>query len=265
MALVSLGKDASISVVINLLGWGVSSVLQTDKFFDLLGGVTHVSLVLRRILPWLIARRKASASAGALPAGATPADPKGFKKIGGADAMGDYRRSEDYRRKVSGKASTSATAASSSKMHPRQLLSSIACCIWAVRLSGFLFFRHGEALLAPGRIPWLGVGDSRFIRVVKMPMQFLKFWGFQSSWCFLNLLPVLISNSKTEEELKDKPLNKWDYLGLGMWVGGFLLELLADMQKTSFRHNSANAGKWITSGVWGLGSRHPNYLGAYFD
>lgn len=212
MALASLGKDLAIDVVINLLGWGASSVLQTDKFFDLLGGVTHVALVLRRILPWLIARKFSSA--------AQPApSPRTSQQIASADDTGDYRRSEDYRRKVAGVSTFTAGASPSSKMHPRQLLSSVACCIWAVRLSGFLFLRHGEVLLAPGRIPWLGVGDSRFIRVVKMPMQFAKFWSFQASWCFLNLLPVLISNSKTEEELKDKPMNKWDYLGLGMWTG----------------------------------------------
>jgi hypothetical protein len=200
MALASLGKDLSTSVLINLLGWAASSVLRTDKFFDLLGGVTHVALVLRRVLPWLVARKKAGAAL--LPA----------QQTAGADGAGDNR-------KVAGASAAAAAPPASTRMHPRQLLSSIACCVWAVRLSGFLFVRHGEALLAPGRVPWLGVGDQRFLRVVAMPAQFAKFWGFQASWCFLNLLPVLISNSKTEEELKGKPLNKWDYLGLGMWAG----------------------------------------------
>ena len=31
-------------------------------------------------------------------------------------------------------------------------------------------------------------------------------------------------------------------------AGGFLLELVADVQKARFRHNPANVGKWITSG-----------------
>ena len=41
---------------------------------------------------------------------------------------------------------------------------------------------------------------------------------------------------------------------------GFIIEIVADYQKTLFRNNIVNKNKFITSGLWSY-SRHPNYLG----
>ena len=51
-----------------------------------------------------------------------------------------------------------------------------------------------------------------------------------------------------------------DYIGWSLFGVGFLFETIADLQKTVFRANEKNAGKFITSGLWGI-SRHPNYFG----
>jgi steroid 5-alpha reductase family enzyme len=49
-------------------------------------------------------------------------------------------------------------------------------------------------------------------------------------------------------------------IGLLLWVVGFALEVTADAQKSRFRSDPANQGRFISSGVWSW-SRHPNYFG----
>ena len=55
-------------------------------------------------------------------------------------------------------------------------------------------------------------------------------------------------------------LNAQDWLGWTMWIVGFATEVVADYQKSQFRSNPANAGKFINTGLWSI-SRHPNYFG----
>jgi steroid 5-alpha reductase family enzyme len=49
-------------------------------------------------------------------------------------------------------------------------------------------------------------------------------------------------------------------VGGALWGVGFAIEAIADRQKRVFRANPANAGRFITSGLWAW-SRHPNYFG----
>ncbi|CAH1788721.1 unnamed protein product [Owenia fusiformis] len=116
---------------------------------------------------------------------------------------------------------------------------------WAFRLGLFLFTR----ILKEGK-------DRRFNQIKQSPAMFLFAWTMQGAWIFLNLLPTLIHNSKE----KDKPISTRDYVGWGLWTVGFLFEVIADYQKSSFRNNPDNAGKFISSGLWSI-CRHPNYFG----
>jgi steroid 5-alpha reductase family enzyme len=45
-----------------------------------------------------------------------------------------------------------------------------------------------------------------------------------------------------------------------VWVLGFALEAVADVQKSRFRADPENRGKFIHTGLWAW-SRHPNYFG----
>ncbi len=49
-------------------------------------------------------------------------------------------------------------------------------------------------------------------------------------------------------------------MGIVVWVAGFAIEVIADQQKSTFKRNPANAGRYITTGLWAW-SRHPNYFG----
>ena len=58
----------------------------------------------------------------------------------------------------------------------------------------------------------------------------------------------------------DKSLGIVAYIGIAVWLFGFAIEVISDRQKTAFRKNPENSGKFITTGLWAW-SRHPNYFG----
>ena len=133
----------------------------------------------------------------------------------------------------------------SSQVYLRQLIQSGCVSIWALRLGTFLFRR----VLHEG-------SDSRFNKVRGSPGLFWIYWTVQGVWVWSTLLPTLILNTSD----KDEALTWRDNLGWLLWLTGFVLEAVADYQKSQFRADPANKGKWISSGLWSL-CRHPNYLG----
>lgn len=48
--------------------------------------------------------------------------------------------------------------------------------------------------------------------------------------------------------------------GCALWLAGFVIEVIADKQKTAFRQLESNQGQFIQQGLWAW-SRHPNYFG----
>jgi len=128
----------------------------------------------------------------------------------------------------------------------RQRILSVCVAVWCVRLGSFLF----------SRIQKEGF-DSRFTVIKKNLLRFCTTWTLQGLWVFITALPVLALNTVAADST---PLGPVDYVGIFLWVVGFVFEVTADMQKTAFRENSANKGKFIRTGVWAI-SRHPNYAG----
>ena len=55
-------------------------------------------------------------------------------------------------------------------------------------------------------------------------------------------------------------MNTLFFVGAITFILGFLIEVIADNQKTKFRSNPNNKDKFISTGLWSY-SRHPNYLG----
>ncbi len=98
--------------------------------------------------------------------------------------------------------------------------------------------------------------DTRFNKIRKNSLQFLKFWIFQGISVWIIMLPsIYLLNFKQE-----KPFNLTMLLGAGIWFLGLLIETLADWQKYNFKNNPKNKNLWIESGLWKY-SRHPNYFG----
>lgn len=128
----------------------------------------------------------------------------------------------------------------------RSLILTVLISIWAIRLSSFLFTRVKRV----GK-------DGRFDSLKTSFTRFLLTWTLQGLWVFMCTYPALIVlGSKGNGELL--------FLSIGtvIWLVGWIYEVVADTQKTAFNKDSANAGKFIQTGVWKQ-SRHPNYVGEF--
>ena len=117
--------------------------------------------------------------------------------------------------------------------------------LWAIRLGSFLFMRihhDGE--------------DKRFRSIKPSASQFFMTWTLQGLWvslCSMCALTAISSNTGVVT-------NIFFYIGLALFITGFTVEVVADMQKSAFKAIPANKDKFITLGLWAK-SRHPNYLG----
>ena len=121
--------------------------------------------------------------------------------------------------------------------------------IWGVRLSVYLFWRN-----------WGEEEDYRY-------QKFRKNWGKNYWWGSLvqvfwlqPFLAWMISYPLFIAQVSEMPLNVLDYLGVGVWLIGFVFEAGGDWQLTRFKSNPENKGKLLTTGLWKY-TRHPNYFG----
>jgi steroid 5-alpha reductase family enzyme len=128
---------------------------------------------------------------------------------------------------------------------PRQIACALMAIVWMVRLGTFLYGR----ILRDGK-------DERFDRLKPVWLSFMGAWNFQANWVVLGELPVLLITAR-EDKL---PISFVDYVAITLWALGFLIEVIADHQKYSFRNEPNNRHQYITSGLWKY-SRHPNYFG----
>ena len=115
--------------------------------------------------------------------------------------------------------------------------------IWTLRLGSFLFLRIKKA----GE-------DKRFREIKKSFSWFFMAFTFSGMWVSICALCALTGISNGIE------LTGVTYIGILLFVIGFILEIIADTQKTNFRKIKDNKDKFITTGLWKY-SRHPNYLG----
>lgn len=117
--------------------------------------------------------------------------------------------------------------------------------VWTGRLGVFLFRRISRE----GK-------DSRFDEIKVDPIRFFSAWTIQGLWVLLTAAAALAIITTTERQSLD-PLG---YVGIVVWLAGFSIEAVADRQKSEFKKDLANEGRFIASGLWAW-SRHPNYFG----
>jgi steroid 5-alpha reductase family enzyme len=127
----------------------------------------------------------------------------------------------------------------------RSILLLALVVIWAARLGTFLFRRIQKA----GK-------DERFDDIKPSFPRFLNTWTLQGLWVTFTLAAALVAITTTNR----KELGWFALVGFLIWVFGFSIEVVADLQKSRFRANPENKGKFIQTGLWAR-SRHPNYFG----
>jgi steroid 5-alpha reductase family enzyme len=127
----------------------------------------------------------------------------------------------------------------------RSLLLLSLVVVWATRLGIFLFRR----ILRAGK-------DDRFDEIKPSFFRFLNFWTLQGLWVSLTLAAALAAITTTTR----RELGLFALVGGLVWVFGFAIEVTADAQKSRFRADPVNRGKFIQTGLWAR-SRHPNYFG----
>ena len=114
---------------------------------------------------------------------------------------------------------------SGQELHIRSLLLALLISIWTLRLGLFLFTR----ILRAGE-------DKRFREIKNSFSKFLLAWTISGLWVFLtsaNALTAIINNMDLSDDY-------FLYIGLGLWLTGFLFEVIADEQKKRFKDSPFN-------------------------
>jgi len=127
----------------------------------------------------------------------------------------------------------------------RSIIMGVMVLVWATRLGTFLFRRVRKA----GK-------DGRFDQIKQSALRFLMAWTVQGLWVVLTAgaaLAAITSGNKSS-------LGIVGFVGIVVWLAGFAIEVISDSQKSAFKADSANDGKFISTGLWAW-SRHPNYFG----
>jgi steroid 5-alpha reductase family enzyme len=127
----------------------------------------------------------------------------------------------------------------------RSYLLTVLILIWAARLGTFLYRRIKAA------------GEDRRFREIKTSFpRFLMTWTIQGLWVTFSSAAAWVVITS----MKRVPIDAYAVVGLLIWILGFTIEVVADSQKSAFKADPANDGKFINTGLWSW-SRHPNYFG----
>ena len=133
----------------------------------------------------------------------------------------------------------------------RSVILTALVTIWAFRLFIYITLRN-----------WNKPEDYRYIDMRKrwgnsFPMlkAFLNVFLLQAILNYIVALPIIVTNTSDIQTM-----SVLNYLGVAVWIIGFIFEVLGDSQLKTFKANKENKGKLMTEGVWKY-TRHPNYFG----
>lgn len=132
----------------------------------------------------------------------------------------------------------------------KEIVLAVMILVWGVRLALHIFIRargKGEDFrYAQWRKDW---GKNAVL------YSFVKVFLLQGLIMLFIALPIIVEFTSN----KDK-LNIFSFLGVLIFVFGFLFESIGDFQMYSFKKNPVNKGRIIKTGLWKF-TRHPNYFG----
>lgn len=138
------------------------------------------------------------------------------------------------------------------EIQARDILVFVLVAIWGLRLSLYLLYRN------------YGKPEDYRYQEFRIKYGAHRYWWFSFFQVFLlqGFLITIISLPLLGVSLytQSDQLNFMDFLGLGIWIVGFLFEAIGDYQLTKFKSDPVNYGKVLDSGLWRY-TRHPNYFG----
>ncbi len=129
------------------------------------------------------------------------------------------------------------------------LLPAALTIVWALRLGSYLFSRI-----------ILTKVDHRFDGMREKPLLFARFWLLQTLTVWIVMLPVIAIADSGSNLTASSPFT---LVAVALWLLGFVIEVTADVQKSTFKRNQLADPKslpFISTGLWRY-SRHPNYFG----
>jgi steroid 5-alpha reductase family enzyme len=133
----------------------------------------------------------------------------------------------------------------------RKILLMTMITIWGLRLSIYL--------------AWRNIGKGEDFRYQKFRKDFgeNRYWWYSFFSVFLlqGVLMWLISVPLLGAQFyAGNSLGILDFIGIVIWIIGFVFESGGDIQLARFKSDPANKGKVLDTGFWYY-TRHPNYFG----
>ncbi len=133
----------------------------------------------------------------------------------------------------------------------RKILIMTMVSIWGLRLSIYLAWRN------------LGKGEDFRYQKFRKDFGENRYWWYSFFSVFLlqGVLMWLISAPLLGAQFyAGSEPGILDFIGVAIWVTGFVFEAGGDFQLARFKANPSNKGKVLDTGFWRY-TRHPNYFG----
>jgi len=133
----------------------------------------------------------------------------------------------------------------------RKILLMTMVAIWGLRLSIYLAWRN------------LGKGEDFRYRKFRKDYGENRYWwiSFFQTFLLQGILMWLISVPLLGAQYYFRnTFGILDFIGVVLWIIGFVFEAGGDIQLARFKADPANKGKVLNTGFWHY-TRHPNYFG----
>lgn len=124
--------------------------------------------------------------------------------------------------------------------------------IWGFRLAIHIYLKNRNQ-----PEDWRYVNFRKLWKKKNIPQwlgAFFQVFMLQGFFMFLISLSLIHVNNSFQG------ISLLTFIGLLLWLIGFIFEALGDYQKNVFKKNPANKGKILNTGLWKY-TRHPNYFG----
>lgn len=134
---------------------------------------------------------------------------------------------------------------------PRAILVLILVSVWAVRLSVYIAWRN-----------WGEGEDYRYQEIRSNNEPNFEVKSLYLVFGLQGVLASIVSVSLMAAINGQPQMGALDFLGVSLWLIGFLFESGGDFQLSRFRANETNKGRVLDTGFWRY-TRHPNYFGDF--